>query len=277
MPGLPRHYASARTSLADELRAAQQDVVDSFRLTRLWFALGLNDIASRYRGSVLGPFWITITTIVFVAGIGLVYARLMHVSLEQYLPWLATGAVIWGFINQSIQESADAFIAASAVLRQTAIPLPVFIWRVIWRNLLTLAHQTPVLLGVAVIFHYLTKINVPMALVGLVLVTVNISWISFCASIACARFRDVQQILASVLQMVFFITPVLWIPSGSRGVTLLNTLNPIAHMLNVIRNPLMGLPTNWLSLKVLTLIAVIGWGFSFLLFAASRRRIVHYV
>lgn len=277
MPDLPRHYASARSSLLSELQAAARDMMGAFRMTQLWYALGTNDIVSRYRGSILGPFWITLTTAVFVAGIGLVYAKLMHVSLDNYLPWLATGVVVWGFINQSIQESADAFIAASAALRQTSIPLAVFIWRVIWRNLLTLVHQAPVLLGVALVFHYLTRINLPMAVVGVALVVANISWISLCAAIICARFRDVQQILVSVMQLLFFVTPVLWMPTGERAFRIIATFNPAAHMLNVVRAPLLGMPMSLLSVAVLVALALIGWTFSFLFFALIRRRVVHYI
>lgn len=246
-------------------------------MTRIWFALGLNDIVARYRGSVLGPFWITLTTAVFVAGIGVLYADLMHVSVEKYLPWMATGVVVWGFINQATLESADSFMTASHVLRQTAIPLPLFICRVLWRNVLTFAHQTPVLLIVALKFHYLFHIN-PFALaLGLALNLANISWFGLCAAIVCARYRDLQQVLGSIMQMLFFLSPVMWIPSESAGYNKILNLLPTVHMLNVMRGPLIGEDFHLFGAAYLALAAVLGWIFTLLFFSTVRRRIVHYV
>ncbi len=280
---VPRHYAAARSSFGDELKGAAGDVVGSFRQSRLWLALGANDILSRYRGSLLGPFWITLTTVVFVAGIGLLYARLMGMDIQEYLPWIATSMVVWNMINQTILDGADALIQAANILRQTAIPLPLFIWRVMWRNLLSFAHQLPVVLGVSLIFHYTLRINLPEAVLGLALVLFNLGWIGLCAAIACARFRDLQQVIASIMQLVFFFSPVIWIPGqmrGGRGDGLVSNLlawNPIAQMLDLTRNPLLGRPISLYSLEFLVIMGAAGWAVTLLFFAAVRRRIVHFV
>ncbi len=246
-------------------------------MSRLWIALANNDILSRYRGSVLGPFWITITTIVFILGIGALYSSIMKVPMNNYVPYLATGIIIWNFINQLIVDGADSFIAASQILRQTAIPLPLFIWRTAWRNVLIFCHQAPVLLGVGLWFHYLLKMNVPEAALGLFLVVVNVSWIAFCAAIACARFRDLQQVLASIMQLLFFVSPIIWVQGSTNRFGKITELNPIANMLSVTRNPLIGQSIDMNSVVYLLVMGSIGWLLTFLIFAAVRRRIVHYV
>jgi ABC-type polysaccharide/polyol phosphate export permease len=275
---LPRHYASAQTSIARELKESCLDIADSFKASRIWIALGLNDIAARYRGSILGPFWITLTTSVFVLGIGFLYAGLMKVSTDRYLPWMTMGVVIWSLISQTVLEGGDSFIAAATVLRQTAIPLPLFVWRVIWRNVLTFLHQMPVLIGVGVWFGFVWKMDFLHAALGLCLIVLNTSWAALACAIACARFRDVQQILASVTQLVFFLSPVLWIPSDVRGYGgQLIKLNPVVHMLNVFRGPLLGQGFSESSALFLVATAVGGWALTLLLFSRVRRRIVHYV
>ncbi len=249
----------------------------SFRMSRLWFALGNNDIASRYRGSVLGPFWITLTTIVFVSGLGFLYAALMHLSVAVYLPWLATGIVLWNMMNQTIMDGGDAFISMSNILRQTALPLPLFIWRLVWRNVLIFAHQLPVILIVAVVFHYVFKINLFLAVFGMALAVINISWIAFCCAIACARFRDLQQVLASVMQLLFFLSPIMWVPGSMHSFTRITEFNPVTHLLDVIRSPLLGRPMEPISVPYLLVMAVVGWAFTMVFFSLVRRRIVHYV
>ena len=278
MSATPSYYATARTSFVDEFKGGCSDILASLRMTRIWFALGLNDIVARYRGSILGPFWITLTTAVFVLGIGFLYAGLMKVSIERYLPWMTTGLVVWGLISQTVLEGGDAFISASDVLRQTALPSPLFVWRVVWRNVLTFAHQVPVLVILAIRFNYVTRINLPEAFLGLLLILINVSWFAlFCAAI-CARFRDLKQILASLTQLLFFLSPVLWIPSDVRGFGgKLMTLNPVVHMLNVLRGPLLGAPFNLGSAAFLLASGLAGWGFVLIFYAKVRRRIVHYV
>jgi ABC-type polysaccharide/polyol phosphate export permease len=275
---LPRHYAAARRSFLDELAAAGRDFANSFGQTRLWTTLAVNDIASRYRGSILGPMWITVAQAVFVAGISLVYGDLMHVSIEKYVPWMASGIIMWTLISGMIQESTEAFVAAATIIRQTSIPLPLFIWRVVFRGILNFAHQIVVVVAVAIWFHYLSRIQYLQFLLGLVVVLLNLTWVCFAAAIVSARFRDVQQMITAALQLIFFISPVIWIPgemNGLRGNLL--RMNPVYHMLEVTRTPLIGQHGDWNSFLILAVTGVIGWAATFLLYGSVRRRIVHYL
>jgi ABC-type polysaccharide/polyol phosphate export permease len=275
---LPRHHAAARQSFASELAAAAQDFIRSIELWRLWYTLAVNDVASRYRGSVLGPFWITLSTTAFVLGISLVYGNLMQVSTEKYVSWMATGVVLWTFMSGTILESGDSYIQASVIIRQSNLPLPLFVWRTIFRNLLNLAHQSIVVIGVALWFHYLLKINLPVFVLGFVLVVINISWMAFVAAVVAARFRDMQQVIATALQLIFFVSPVIWIPNDMKGVrSLLLLANPFYHMFDVTRNPLLGLPVHMESVVVLLVMAVVGWLITYIIYASVRRRIVHYL
>lgn len=278
MSGPYRYYAAARNSFAEEFKCACTELVDSLKTTRIWFTLGLNDIVARYRGSILGPFWITLTTAVFVLGIGFLYAGLMKVSIDRYLPWMTTGLVVWGLVSQTALEGGDAFISVSNVLRQTNLPSPLFVWRVVWRNLLTFIHQLPILLILAVKFHYLMRIDLPEASVGLVLIMMNVSWFALLSAAFCARFRDLKQILASLIQLLFFLSPVLWIPSEMKGFGgKLMAMNPVMHMLDVLRGPLIGEHFSLFSVAYLMITAALGWAFTLLCFTKVRRRIVHYV
>jgi ABC-type polysaccharide/polyol phosphate export permease len=275
---LPRHYVAARGSFASELAAAGRDFVQSFELWPLWTTLAFNDILSRYRGSILGPFWITLSTGVFVIGIGLVYGSLMHVPTDKYVPWMAVGVVIWNFISSTILESGDTFIHSAVIIRSGSLPLPIFVWRVICRSIVNLAHQITVIVAVALWFHFLLKINLPMFVAGMVLVIVNVSWVSFFTAIAAARFRDIQQVNASLIQLIFFVSPVIWIPNEMNGVkSIILNLNPVYHLLNVTRNPILGMAVPLHSIGFLMVLAVVGWALSFMLYASVRRRIVHYL
>ena len=258
--------------------ASGEDFLQSFEQWPLWKALAFNDILSRYRGSMLGPFWITVTTVSFVVGISLVYSSLMHIATEKYVPWLTCGVVIWNTMASTILESGEAFVSSSAIIRAGSLPLPMFVWRVVLRNVLNFAHQLVVILGVAVWFHFLFRMNLPMAVVGFALVLFNISWIAFAAAILSARFRDIQQVIATLMQLIFFVSPVIWMSQDIHGIrSMILTANPFYHLLEVTRDPLLGLPTPLSSIGLLLALGAIGWTVTFLLYATVRRRIVHYL
>src|SRR4051812_1715158 len=102
MADLPRIYMSGRSGFASDLQEAWADGVASIVRWRLWTSLAVHDIASRYRGSILGPFWITLTTAALVLGVGLMYSQLLNMSLAEYIPWLATGIVFWSLFSTII-------------------------------------------------------------------------------------------------------------------------------------------------------------------------------
>jgi ABC-type polysaccharide/polyol phosphate export permease len=85
------------------------------------------------------------------------------------------------------------------------------------------------------------------------------------------------QVVASILQMLFFLTPVLWDPQQAPRAAALLSVNPFYHMLAVTRDPLMGRTPHFESFGVLLVLALVGWTAAFLIFAAVRRRVVHYL
>lgn len=273
----PRYYASARGSYAGEVANAVRDFSQSFKQTPLWAKLAWNDILHRYRGSILGPFWIVLTNLAFVLGIGLVYSKLMHAALHDYVPWIATGVVVWNLFATSVMEGGDAFVSQGVIIRQSSTPLPLFVWRVVLRNLINFAHQLVVVIGVAVYFGYLFQINLPMAALGLVLIVLNLTWIVMILAVVSARYRDLQQGVVSLVQMLFFLSPVIWFTHQARASLRILEVNPVYHMLEALRNPLIGQPVPLHSLAYLAIMVVAGWIVAFLVYAGVRRRVVHYL
>ena len=76
------------SQLTSQWRRAVDDVVDGFRARRVWMMLARMDIRQRYRRSVLGPFWITITMIIFIVAIGPLYGHLLGIGSEEFIPYL---------------------------------------------------------------------------------------------------------------------------------------------------------------------------------------------
>lgn len=260
-----------------QLQMAARDLRNSFLRIGLAWSLAWHDVGSRYRGSILGPFWITLSMGLMVLGIGFLYANLFNIPLPQFLPYVALGIVFFGVMTGTINEGCDTFVQAAGMLSQTSLPMFTFVWRTIFRNLINLAHHLVIVVGVLVFYDYWRVANPFLALVGILLMLLNAGWLSLLVGIASARFRDIPQIVVSIMQFAIFMTPVFWLPTRMAGYQAVLDFNPFYHLLEAVRSPLLGKAVEPHSYIVLVTMAVVGWLVTFLIFARTRRRIVHYL
>lgn len=202
-----------------------------------------------------------------------------QVAYDEFLPFIAIGIVLWSFVSTIITEGCTGFIAAEGIIKQLPIPLFVHILRMIWRNILIFGHNVvifPIILIAVGKPLYLTAF---LAIPGILLLLVNLTWIALILALLCARYRDLAQIVASVLQVVFYLTPIMWMPRNlpkGAGLYLLD-LNPMYHLLEVVRAPLLGdFPTsiNWV---VGCALALVGWLFAIMLYGRYKRRIAYWL
>jgi ABC-type polysaccharide/polyol phosphate export permease len=256
---------------------ALRDLRLSLERLGLAWSLAWHDVVSRYRGSILGPFWITLSMGLMVLGIGLLYSQLFGISLHDFMPYVALGIVFFGVIGGLINEGCDTFVHAAGMLSQTSLPMFTFVWRTLIRNLVNLAHHLVIIVAVLAIYDYWRVMNVPLAVVGLLLLLVNATWFSMLVGIASARFRDVPQIVVSIMQFAIFMTPVFWTPDRFPSRHAVLVFNPFYHMLTSVRAPLLGKPVDPQTWIILVVMAVIGWAITFTVFTLTRRRIVHYL
>jgi ABC-type polysaccharide/polyol phosphate export permease len=261
-----------------EFHMAFHDLRTSWERLGLAWSLAWHDVVSRYRGSILGPFWITLSMGFFVLGIGVVYAKLFNSPIQQFLPLVALGIVFFGVISNTIIEGCDTFTFASSMLSQTSLPMFTFLWRTVLRNLINLAHHLVIVIAVLLYFGYWRRMNPVGGLVGLAFLVANTAWIAMLAAIAAARFRDIPQVVTSVMQFAIFVTPVFWPADhlqGPRRVVL--DFNPFYHMLEAVRAPMMGATIAPHTYSFLALMALLGWSVTLAVFAVTRRRIVHFL
>lgn len=270
-------YLSGRSGFGSDLAEAAVDMVGAASRWRLWTSLAIHDIAARYRGSMLGPFWITVTMAAMIAGVGTLYSQLFNLPTAEYVPWLACGLVFWSLFASVVTEGCDSFISSSPIIKQTALPMLTFIGRMLTRNLITFSHQILIVVVVVVYYGLWTQSNPLLSLAGLALVLVNLTWLALIGGIVSARFRDVPQIAGALVQVAMFLTPVFWRPEAIRSHRFMLDANPFYHMLEVTRRPLLGEPVAIDSYLILLGAAVAGWIVAFLLFARTRRRLVHFL
>ena len=253
------------------------DIVEGARAWHLWSMLGWQDIRQRYRRSKLGPFWLTISMGALVGGLGVLYAGFFKVEIADYLPFIAVGFIVWGLISGLIVEGCDAFIRAEGIIKQVELPLSVHVYRVVWRSAIIFAHNAVIYVVVAIIFSIQPGWTGLLAFPGLALVCLNGIWLGLLFGLVSARFRDVPQIVASVVQIAFFLTPIIWKPELLPGRALILDANPFYHFLELVRGPALGQSPELVSWIAVLGITVCGWAATLAMYRVYRWRIAYWV
>ncbi|MEN0136163.1 MAG: ABC transporter permease [Rhodococcus sp. (in: high G+C Gram-positive bacteria)] len=267
-------------------RRAFKDLRDGFAQRELWLSLGWQDIKQRYRRSVIGPFWITIATGVQAAAMGILYSALLDIPLDEFLPYVTVGLIVWNLISASILEGSEVFIANEGLIKQLPSALSVHVYRLVWRQLLLFAHNLVIyviMLFAFGVWRHLTWMSLS-AIPAIGLIVVNAAWVSIMFGIFSTRYRDIAPILGSMTLLLFVLTPIMWTTQsleaqGGQAAerVKLAELNPLFHYLDIVRAPMIGQDQQAYHWYIVLAITVVGWTAAILALRKYRARVPYWV
>jgi ABC-type polysaccharide/polyol phosphate export permease len=256
---------------------AKDDLRQSIRHGKVWMALAVSDIRSKYRVSVLGSLWITMATGAIAVAIGITYGQFFGQTVDSYLPYFTASYITWVFISSTISESSTSLITAGHLIKSSHLPIVFHVLRMLQRNLIVLAHNALVLIGVWVFLRWEIGPQVLLAVLGLALLYFFLAGVSVAVAIVCVRYRDLPSLVQVFTQFLFFVSPVIWQPERVYFGAAVLALNPLSYMLMVVRDPILGRPVaaeTWLIASCLTLAMVIAGALMYIRF---RNRIAYWV
>lgn len=241
--------------------------------------LGLQDIKQRYRRSVIGPLWITFSMALMTVCLGVLYGALFNVPINTFLPFLASGLIVWNLISTCINESSDAYINAKSLIYQSSVSFWSHILRVIWRNVIIFGHNLIILPILLLIFGSQVTWTVLLVIPGFILVCANLIWICTVLATISTRFRDVPQIIQSIIQVLFFLTPIMWTPELliAQSSKFFIDFNPFYHLLELIRAPILGDPIQMHSWLICIALLLVGSTFTVLISQKYNHRIPYWL
>jgi ABC-type polysaccharide/polyol phosphate export permease len=261
-----------------QLKMALADVRNGFQHFELWGMLGWQDVRQRYRRSILGPWWLTLSTAIMVFALGIVYHAILRVPLEEYVPYLAAGLVVWTFISSMLNDACQAFISSEQIIKQIRLPFTIYACRLVWRNLIIFAHNFLIVVLVALLFGVPPRLlSIVEVVAATVLIALNGVWAAIVLGALAARFRDIPPIVNSALQLFFFLTPIIWHPSSLPGRQRVVDWNPVYHFIEVIRAPILGAPAPLVSWVVVLAVTAAGWALTLFFMVKRRRRFAYWV
>jgi ABC-type polysaccharide/polyol phosphate export permease len=262
---------------ADSFGAVAADFVEAGRSWRLWSKFAWYDLLARYRRSWVGPLWLGLTALVFMSALTLVYGTLFSEPIRDYLPFVAVGVTCWNFLFAVTSEAVVTFVEAETYIRQIRVNLFIFVFRVLWRNILVFLHQFAVAFAVVVLAGKFSVVLLPRATLGIVLMFVQGIWVIPLLGLLGTRFRDLQPMITNLLQIMFFVTPVIWVPAALGPRRWLADINPLNSLLAIIRDPLLGALPAAHNYAFVLMITAAGFGLSTLIYTRFHKRVVYWL
>jgi ABC-type polysaccharide/polyol phosphate export permease len=263
---------------ADRLtQEAFRDLAEGLRRYDVWVRFAFHDIRQRFRRSVLGPFWLTLSMGIMVGALGLVFSRLFGQDIGETLPYIAVGLIFWGLLTSAINEGSQIFTGNERYIKNVPLPISVHLYQMLARNIMIWGFNMAIYVVMLVWFRIVPDWHFLLVIPGFALLLVNAAWMGLAAGILSTRFRDIPQVIASVVQVIFFVTPVFWsahtLPSRPAFVE----WNPLFHLLELVRSPLLGHDIAGRSWLISLGLAVVGLAFTAYLYRRAYARIAYWV
>lgn len=267
--------ADSRTN--DGIGVLANEIIPALKRIDLSLFLAWTDTRTRYRRSILGPFWLVLGTTIGVGGLGFVWSQLFDMEAATFVPSLTIGLVCWYLLSQSVVEAASVFVHNREMLLNMRTPSLQIALQLLLRHLVTFAHNLVVVVAVLAIYPTNLSLQGLLAIPGLLLVCISLLGIILFVGFFGARFRDLEPLLNAVIQPLFFITPVIFRPEQLGNSSLILALNPFAYWLSLIRDPLMGTTPPLSTWLISAGMAILIWAAALTMVARKRQRLAYWV
>lgn len=225
----------------------------------LWWRLAWADMNQIYRRSLVGIFWISISFLMFVGVKIFIFGAISQMDMTYYSLWVIIGYAVWNFLNASVTDSCTVFIGSRSWILGTNMSLGTFVAQSIMRHIISLFFVG--LISIAAVFFYSWEQSLVTftVLIGLIFLIINSMWVHIVLGALCARHRDILHLVQAVMHVMFFLTPILYIPKQLGPKAAVLNYNPFTHYLAIVREPVVNGIIPQLSWTVVICITIVGW------------------
>jgi lipopolysaccharide transport system permease protein len=228
------------------LRAATDNAVSHYlrevwAYRYFWMTLVHIDLRQRYKRSVLGMGWSLLHPIAMTTVLCFCFYQIFNIDLKEYVPFLFTGMAFWTFVTGVTTDGAQAFYQAQGFIKSERVPLAVYPLRVVLGILIHFGISLGLTLVIALAFKGSLSPLPLLSLAPSVVLLACFGWsVAVLMAFACVHFPDVQQLSTIGLQMLFYLTPVMYPPEmmNIRGLGAILRYNPLGYFVELLRLPI---------------------------------------
>lgn len=254
------------------------DFFQGLKMYPVWIYFSRSEIKKKFKRSILGPFWVTLSTGIFIISLSFIMQYIFKQKIIEILPYMAVGIIFWVFISNTIIESCDIFQNYSGYLKNLNNPRSLYFFILISRNLYSLFYNFILYIFILIFFIKDINLNVFWFIPGLLILVINVVFITLIISVISSRFRDLPPIISSFIQVIFFLTPVWWsLENNLISKPAFVQFNPFYHLLELVRKPLLLQSPNIESLIICLVSALVLGIFSVMFFERYKFRINFWV
>lgn len=267
-----------RTRRPGRVGAAFLDLWQGLMRWRLWTVFAWENIQSTYHRTLFGALWISISFAAFVGVKLVIFGSLLGTMDKHYGAYLLLGFLSWSFVSQSVISATGTFISNESWIKNDPLPFSVYALQAVTQDLFSLLMTMLAAAGMYWItgqhLDWFALLVIPAIFVFLL----NALWVKLFLGTICARFRDVSQLVSTIMRLMMFLTPIFWTPT-QMGPMVMKYLwwNPFMHFLEIFRSPVLDhqwATESWIFVGVVT---IIGWVLALVVFTLFRRRIPYWL
>jgi ABC-type polysaccharide/polyol phosphate export permease len=225
----------------------------------------------------MGVSWLFISFSMFVMAKVFIFGILSDQSIGYFAIYLSVGYLVYRFITVIVTDGAQLYINSETWIKGEALPMSVYVYRSVLRNLIVTAYSAiPVILICFYFKSHYTAFVISL-IPALAIYILNAIWISATLGLICTRHRDLNHLLTTIMSITYFLTPVLWVPPDEGRLADVAMYNPITHYIVLIREPLLEntIPTeSWLIAIGLTFTGIIS---TWTLYSFFKHRMIYWL
>lgn len=275
-------HGGARSASAMEFRskgplvAGVQDLGAGLARWRLWTSLAWEDLQQRYRRTLLGLVWVTLSFAAFILVKAVIFGRFADDPDFSFAIHLTAGYLAWQFIAGVSTDGCSVFISSANWIRGLRMPLSVFVFQSVSRNAVVAVYCLAVLVAVLAWERKPFSPAMLLAAPAFAAFLVNGVWVQLLLGTLTARHRDLMPLVQTVMRIMFFLTPIIWVPSAMGRLGAYVDWNPLLHYVEIFRQPFQEGRVDLFHWGVVGAITAGGYVVAFFVFALYRRRIIYW-
>jgi len=254
------------------IRGGAADMKAALIRRHIWLALAKEDIDDQHRRTLLGPLWLLVNYLAYVA----VFTFIVRPDsgISGYAIYVALGLMIWLYFMELISQSVNLFVKEEGFIKGTPLPLSIYALRLTAQCILRASYSAIGCLAILFVTGLSPSLGWCWALVGVATIIASSPPIVILFAFLGAAFPDSRYIVANGMRIGMFLTPVFWVPRPDHSLRdIFYWYNPFTYYLEVARRPIVGDPSEFLFLGVCLTFAVLLWIVALAVLGKFRRQV----
>jgi lipopolysaccharide transport system permease protein len=231
------------------------DVKELWQFRDLFYFLSWRDVKVKYKQTAVGVLWAIFRPFFTMVVFSVFFGRLAHISSEgaPYPIFVFSGLLFWTLFSSSLGDISDSFVGNERIITKVYFPRIILPVSSIFTNLVDFAVATVIFAGLAVYYRFVPSPWIifwfPVLIVLTMLSTMGIGLLFGSLNV---KYRDVRFVLPFFMQLLIFITPVIYpVSIVSEKWRWILGLNPMSGVIDAARAVMLGThPIDWMLLGI---------------------------